>query len=69
MVKPLSILVDDGEAQAIALAQTIPDSIILQDDACARKIAHRVNLKQIGTIGLLLRAKRVGLINKIIQLS
>lgn len=65
LVQPLSILVDAGEAQAIALAQTTPDCIILLDDARARKIAARLNIKQIGTIGLLLRAKRMGLIEKI----
>ena len=65
LVRPLSILVDAGEAEAIALAQTTPDCIILLDDSRARKIAERLNIKQIGTIGLLLRAKRSGLIEKI----
>jgi len=65
LVQPLSILVDAGEAQAIALAQTTSNCIILLDDARARKIAARLNIKQIGTIGLLLRAKRMGLIDKI----
>ena len=65
LVKPLSILVDAGEAQAIALAQTTDDCTILLDDARARKIAHRLNIKQIGTIGLLLRAKRRGLVETI----
>ncbi len=65
LVQPLSILVDAGEAQAIALAQTTPDCIILLDDARARKIAARLNIKQIGTIGLLLRAKHIGLLDKI----
>lgn len=65
LVKPLSILVDAGEAEAIALAQTVEDCTILLDDARARKIAQRLNIKQIGTIGLLLRAKRRGLIETI----
>ena len=65
LVKPLSILVDAGEAQAIALAQTTADCTILLDDARARKVAQRIGIKQIGTIGLLLRAKRRGLIEKI----
>lgn len=59
------ILVDAGEAEAIALAQTIPDCIILLDDSRARKIAARLNIKQIGTVGLLLRAKRKGLLERI----
>ena len=65
LVKPLNILVDAGEAEAIALAQTTDDCIILLDDARARKIAQRLNIKQIGTIGLLLRAKRQGLVETI----
>ena len=65
LVQPLSILLDAGEAQAIALAQATPDCIILLDDARARKIAARLSIKQIGTIGLLLRAKRMRLIEKI----
>jgi hypothetical protein len=65
LVKPLSILVDAGEAEAIALAQTIPGCIILLDDSRARRIAERLSIKQIGTVGLLLRAKRLGLIKKI----
>lgn len=65
LVRPLSILVDAGEAEAIALAQGIPDCIILLDDSRARKIAERLNIKQIGTVGLLLRAKRVGLIETV----
>ena len=56
---------DAGEAQAIALAQTTADCTILLDDARARKIAQRLGIKQIGTIGLLLRAKRQGLIEQI----
>jgi predicted nucleic acid-binding protein len=67
LVKPLNILVGAGEAEAIALAQTTANSTILLDDAHARKIAKRLNIKQIGTIGLLLRAKRRGLIKRIKQ--
>jgi len=65
LVQPLSILVDAGEAEAIALAQGVPGCIILLDDSRARKIAERLNIKQIGTVGLLLRAKRIGLIKTI----
>jgi predicted nucleic acid-binding protein len=33
ILEPLSILVDRGEAEAIALAQSTPDSTVLLDDA------------------------------------
>ncbi|UCF90514.1 MAG: DUF3368 domain-containing protein [Desulfobacterales bacterium] len=65
LVKPLSILVDAGEAEAIALAQTTADCTILLDDARARKIVQRLSIKQIGTVGSLLRAKRRGLVENI----
>ncbi|MFZ5569136.1 MAG: DUF3368 domain-containing protein [Thermodesulfobacteriota bacterium] len=65
LVKSLSILVDSGEAEAIALAQKTADCIILLDDSRARKIAQRLNINQIGTLGLLLRAKRHGMLQKI----
>ena len=65
LVTPLSILVDPGEAEAIALAQENPDSILLLDDSQARKVARRLKLQITGTIGLLLRAKRKGLIEHV----
>ena len=61
-IQPLSILVDKGEAEVIALAQTFPAHIVLIDDARARRVAERFNLKCIGTVGLLRRAKKAGLI-------
>lgn len=42
LAKQLSILVDAGEAEAIALAQTVPNCIILLDDSRARRIAARL---------------------------
>jgi len=41
LVKPLSILVDAGEAEAIALAQTTVDCTILLDDSRAGKFPHQ----------------------------
>lgn len=35
------------------------------DDSHARKIAKRLNLKHIGTVGLLLRAKKQGFLEEI----
>jgi hypothetical protein len=39
ILEPLLILVDRGEAEAIALAQAIPNSTVLLDDAQARRVA------------------------------
>lgn len=65
VLQPLSILVDLGEAEAIALAQTIADSIVLLDDSQARRVAERFNIPRIGTLGILRRAKKLGLITAI----
>ncbi len=62
LLQPLSILVDRGEAEAIALAQSIPESIVLLDDAQARRVAERLNVPRIGTLGILRRAKKSGLV-------
>lgn len=65
VLAPLSILVDRGEAEAIALAQSTPDSIVLLDDARARRVAERLGIRRIGTLGILRKAKRAGLIKAV----
>jgi len=42
LVSALSILVDRGEAEAIALAQTMVHSLLVADDARARRVAERL---------------------------
>jgi predicted nucleic acid-binding protein len=65
VLQPLSILVDRGEAEAIALAQSIQNSTVLLDDAQARRVAERFGMQRIGTLGILRRAKNAGLIDQI----
>ncbi len=65
VLKPFSILVDPGEAEAIALAQTVANSIVLLDDAQARRVAEYFNIPRIGTLGILRRAKKAGFLNQI----
>jgi hypothetical protein len=65
IVEPLSILVDRGEAEAIALAQSTPNSTVLLDDAQARRVAERLGIRRIGTLGILRRAKKSGVIAEI----
>mgnify|MGYP006275923655 CR=1 FL=1 len=64
-VESLSILVDRGEAEAIALAKEIPESAVLLDDAQARRVAERLQIRRIGTLGILRRAKKAGLISEV----
>jgi hypothetical protein len=65
LIKPLSILLDAGEAEAIALAMSLPDSTVLLDDAQARRVAERFGVNRIGTLGILRRAKKAKLITAI----
>lgn len=53
---------DLGEAEAITLAQTIPDAVLLIDEARGRRIALSLNLSIIGTAGFLATAKVAGLL-------
>lgn len=61
----LMILVDQGEAEAIALAQETEGSTVLLDDAKARRVAEHFGIRRIGTLGLLRRAKQAGLIESL----
>ncbi|MFZ2452104.1 MAG: hypothetical protein WAW36_16435 [Methylovulum miyakonense] len=62
LVRPLSIVLDPGEAEAIALSMTLPDCTVLLDDAQARRVAERFGANRIGTLGILRKAKKSGLI-------
>ncbi|MBM4348280.1 MAG: DUF3368 domain-containing protein [Deltaproteobacteria bacterium] len=62
----LKLLITDlnlgkGEADVIALATQTGLSVII-DDSKARKVAENMGLKVTGTIGVLVKAERVGLI-------
>ena len=66
--KKLSMLVDPGEASAIALSQEILNSVLIIDDLKARKLANKLGLRITGTIGILLLAKKKGVLNSIEEL-
>ena len=53
---------DEGEAEAITLAMELGDVSIILDDKKARRVARPVGLALIGTVGILLRAKRHGVL-------
>jgi predicted nucleic acid-binding protein len=46
----------------LALALETPDSICILDDALARQVAKTLQLRVMGTLGILLHAKRAGII-------
>jgi len=53
---------DEGEAEAIALATELAADWLLIDEAKGRKTALRMGLNRIGVLGILVEAKRQGLI-------
>jgi predicted nucleic acid-binding protein len=64
LVTALKLLVDDGEAEAIALAHERGLRIIL-DDRRARSVGKRLGVALIGTVGVLVLAKRSGVISSL----
>lgn len=60
LVAALRLQVDAGESEAITLASESPGSEIILDDRKARRIAEEMGLPIVGTVGLILRAKRDG---------
>jgi predicted nucleic acid-binding protein len=58
----LELQLDRGEASAIALALEIPDSTIILDDYKARRIAEKLGLEITGTFGVIIKAKKMGVI-------
>src|SRR3989442_15231321 len=55
----------DGEWEALALAIELKADWIILDDLPARRSAEATGLNVIGTLGALLRAKQVGLLQSI----
>jgi predicted nucleic acid-binding protein len=56
---------DDGEAEAIALALQLKIETILMDERDGRSIAKSMGLNPIGVIGILIRAKQNGSIKSV----
>jgi predicted nucleic acid-binding protein len=54
-----------GEASVITLAVETPDSLMILDDKKARRIAVDLRLQLTGTLGVIARAYRTGLIANI----
>ena len=56
---------DAGEAEAIALAVEIGADLLLMDERLGRETAHHLGVRQMGLIGVLIGAKRKGIIETI----
>jgi len=61
----LKTQVDLGEASALALAAEYDDVLLLLDDLKARKLAKQMNLKVSGSLGVIHKAKELGIIDRV----
>ena len=59
---PLVTDLGAGEREVLALALETPDSVCVLDDALARQLAKNLHLRLTGTLGILIDAKRAGII-------
>ncbi|NJL49657.1 MAG: DUF3368 domain-containing protein [Leptolyngbyaceae cyanobacterium SM2_5_2] len=57
-----------GEREALSLAITVPNSLVILDDALARSYAQQLKISMTGTLGILLRGKQSGYVEVIAPL-
>jgi len=67
MINSLKLMVDDGESEAIALAYELGCRLVV-DDKQARNIAKRLDIEIIGTVGILVKAKQLWLIDQLLTI-
>lgn len=65
LVRALRQELDAGEAEAIALAQEIGAELLLMDDHLGRQTAHHLGLRYTGLIGVLIEAKKKGILSSV----
>ena len=65
MVQILKMELDEGEAEAIALAREVEADVVLLDERDARRAAKHLGLRVLGTVGILVWAKRGGKITSL----
>jgi predicted nucleic acid-binding protein len=64
----LETQVDAGEASAIALAMELDSPLLLLDDLKARKLATKLKLSFTGTLGVISKAKQLGILEEILPI-
>jgi predicted nucleic acid-binding protein len=65
MVKLLRDRLDAGESETIVLATEVKADYVLLDERLARRKANLIGLTAIGSLGILLMAKKAGFIPKV----
>ena len=63
VVLPMVTDLGAGEREVLALALETTDAVCVLDDALARQVASALRLRITGTLGVLIDAKRAGLIS------
>ncbi|RUA32186.1 MAG: DUF3368 domain-containing protein [Bacteroidetes bacterium] len=61
----LELDLDAGESSAISLTFELENSILILDDLKGRYLAEKLKLRFSGTFGLILKAKQLGIIDKV----
>lgn len=61
----LRAVLDDGEAAVIALAGEVGCRLVVVDERRGRTVARLMGLQVTGTVGILLRAKHLGLLSAV----
>ena len=61
----LSFIMDFGESESVVLYRELQADFLLIDDRKARQIAESLGARCVGTIGVLLKAKEKGIIQKL----
>lgn len=64
-VRTLQINLDEGEAQAIALALEINCNLLLMDERIGTNIARQEGLQTVGLVGVLIKAKEEKIIEEV----
>jgi predicted nucleic acid-binding protein len=65
LVEVLQADLDEGEAEVIALAFELGADRVLMDDLDGRRLARRIGLTPVGTLGVLLGARQTGMISSL----
>jgi predicted nucleic acid-binding protein len=68
LLKVLSETLGPGESEAIALATEIQTDYVVLDERIGRRYAFRLDLRVVGTLGILIMGKKKGILPKVLPL-